>query len=62
MGAMTGAGSLGRFFGALLAGPLLMLNQQDALHYGRAAFLTAALVMAVAALPLLAARKAPSLA
>jgi predicted MFS family arabinose efflux permease len=62
MGAMAGAGSLGRFFGALLAGPLLMLNQQDALSYGRAAFLTAALVMAVAALPLLAARKAPSLA
>ena len=59
MGAMAGAGSLGRFFGALLAGPLLMLNQQDALSYGRAAFLTAALVMA-AALPLLAARKAPS--
>lgn len=60
MGAMAGAGSLGRFFGALLAGPLLMLNQQDALSYGRAAFLTAAIVMAVAALPLLVARKASS--
>ena len=60
MGAMAGAGSLGRFFGALLAGPLLMLNQQDALSYGRAAFLTAAIVMAAAALPLLAARKVPS--
>ena len=57
MGAMAGAGSLGRFFGALLAGPLLMLNQQDAAHYGRYAFMAAAIIMALAVIPLrLAAR------
>ncbi len=57
MGAMAGAGSLGRFFGALVAGPLLMLNQQNTLQYGRYAFLAAALLMALAVLPLRAAAK-----
>ena len=60
MGAMAGAGSLGRFCGALLAGPLLMLNQQDTLTYGRFAFIAAALIMALAAVPLLAAAKFPA--
>ena len=59
VGAMAGAGSLGRFFGALLAGPLLMLNQQDASQYGRYAFLAAAAIMALAAIPLRSAAKAP---
>lgn len=59
MGAMAGAGSLGRFFGALLAGPLLMLNQQDASQYGRYAFLAAAVIMALAAIPLRAAARIP---
>ncbi len=59
MGAMAGAGSLGRFFGALLAGPLLMLNQQDASHYGQYAFLAAAGIMALAAIPLWTAAKTP---
>lgn len=52
MGAMAGAGSLGRFFGALIAGPLLLVNQNDAAHYGRYAFLAAALIMALALVPL----------
>jgi predicted MFS family arabinose efflux permease len=57
MGAMVGAGSLGRFFGALIAGPLLMLNQNDPAHYGRYAFLTAAVLMACASIPLRAAAR-----
>lgn len=52
MGAMAGAGSLGRFCGALIAGPLLLLNQQDSAHYGQYAFLSAAAIMALAAIPL----------
>ena len=52
MGAMAGAGSLGRFFGALIAGPLLLLDQHEASHYGRFAFLAAAGIMAVAMIPL----------
>lgn len=62
MGAMTGAGSLGRFAGALLAGPLLMLNEKDASHYGQYAFLAAAIIMGLAAVPLVAAgRTSPRL-
>ena len=62
MGAMTGAGSLGRFAGALLAGPLLMLNEKDASHYGQYAFLAAAIIMGLAAGPLVAAgRTSPRL-
>jgi len=57
MGAMVGAGSLGRFFGALIAGPLLVLNQNDPAHYGRYAFITAAVLMACASIPLRAAAR-----
>ncbi len=52
MGAMAGAGSLGRFFGALVAGPLIMVNEQEGMAYGRYAFFFAALLMLFAVIPL----------
>ena len=52
MGAMAGAGSLGRFFGALIAGPLLLLNERTPAEYGRYAFFAAAVIMAIALIPL----------